>query len=99
MSLHAGVRAERAADDEPRPKSAGFIGRQIVTRVMRERRLGFLVLPGQRDPRLDTVHRVTLGTRPLEAFGMRDAASGRHPVELAGADRLLGTETVAVHDF
>src|SRR4051812_45590046 len=33
------------------------------------------------------------------ALGMNDAASRRHPVDLAGADRLRGAEAVAMHDF
>src|SRR5437867_1166142 len=33
------------------------------------------------------------------AFGMNDAAAGRHPVDLAGADGLRGPEAVAMHDF
>src|SRR5262245_33777218 len=30
---------------------------------------------------------------------MNDAAAGRHPIDLAGADRLRSPEAVAMHDF
>ena len=85
--------------DEPRPQAAAFVGRQVVTGVMRERRLGLLVFDRQRDPRLDAVHRAAFGARPLEALGMRDAAARRHPVHLAGAYRLFGADAVAMHDL
>ena len=32
-------------------------------------------------------------------FGMHDAATGRHPVHLAGANGRGGAETVTMHDF
>ena len=37
--------------------------------------------------------------RALEALRMRDAAARRHPVHLAGPDRLLGADAVAMHDL
>ena len=40
-----------------------------------------------------------LAASPLEALGMRDAAAGGHPVDLAGPDRLLGTHAVPMHDL
>src|SRR4029078_4476672 len=39
------------------------------------------------------------GAGALEALRMRDAAPGGHPVHLAGADRLLGHQAVAMHDL
>ena len=93
------ARAERFPGDEPRPQAAAFVGRQVVTGVMRERRLGLFVFYRQRHPRLDAVHRAAFGARPLEALGMRDAAARGHPVHLAGADRLLGADAVAMHDL
>jgi len=67
--------------------------------MMGKRRIGLLVLFRQRDPRLDAMHRATLGASPLEPFGVRDAAPGRHPVHFSRKDRLLGAETVAMHDL
>src|SRR5262245_66619006 len=59
-----------------------------------------LVLGGHRDPALQAMQSAAadapLGRR---AFGMNDAASRRHPVDLAGADRLRGAEAVAMHDL
>ena len=66
---------------------------------MVERRLDLLVLDGQSDPRLNAVHRSAFGTRAFEALRMRDAAPGRHPVDFAGADRLLGPQAVTMHDL
>src|SRR5688572_15576341 len=53
----------------------------------------------QGDPGLDTVHAAPLAAGALEALGMRDAASGDHPVDRARLDRLLGADAVAVHDL
>ena len=67
--------------------------------MMLERRLHVLVRDGQRDPRLDAVHR--LAGRALfvgRALRMDDAAAGGHPVDIAGDDLLHGAEAVAMHD-
>ena len=37
--------------------------------------------------------------RTGRALGMDDAAAGRHPVDLAGADRNRGAERIAMHDL
>src|SRR5690606_33694837 len=66
---------------------------------MRERRLGLFMLDGQRDPGLQPVQRAALAAGSLEALRMRDPAAGRHPIHLAGLDRLLGAYAVAMHDL
>src|SRR5262245_14398114 len=35
----------------------------------------------------------------VESLGMGDAAPSRHPVDLAGSDRLLHAQAVAMHDL
>jgi len=64
-----------------------------------EGRRRLLVLLRQRDPGLESAHRVrladVLGPRPL---GMGDALPRRHPVHVAGVDLLQAPDRVAVHD-
>src|SRR4029078_12085136 len=93
------LRTERCAGDEARPEAAALVRRKRVGAVMRERGLDFLALDRQADPRLDAVHRAAFGAGALEALRMRDAAPGGHPVHLAGADRLLRAQAVAMHDL
>src|SRR5262245_4747027 len=59
-----------------------------------------LVLGGHRDPALQAMESAAADA-PLGrgALGMNDATSRRHPVDLAGADRLRGAEAVAMHDL
>src|SRR6185503_13886204 len=89
MDLDVCMRAKRAADDQPRPQPVAGEGRQIGFRMMRERRGGLLVLAWQRYPRLDTVQRAACSTCALEPLRVRDATTGRHPVELARPDPLF----------
>ena len=67
---------------------------------MLERGLGFFVPLGQRHPALDAVDanpsRACFGAASL---GVHDAASGQHPVDVAGADDLHRAEAVAVHEI
>ena len=82
-------RAERAAGDHPQRDAVALDLRQARARMMLERRLRVLVRDGQRDPRLDAVHR--LAGRALfvgRALRMDDAAAGGHPVDVAGDDLL-----------
>src|SRR5882724_11883775 len=67
---------------------------------MREARRDLLVVGGHRDPALQAMQPAAAHA-PLgrSALRVNDAASRRHPVDLAGADRLRGAETVAMHDF
>src|SRR5258708_14831614 len=65
---------------------------------MLERRFDFLIVEGKADPALDAVQAMTAGTRlPTGTFGMRNAATGRHPVHIAGLDFLRRAERVAMH--
>ena len=66
---------------------------------MRECGRGLLRRLRQRDPGLDAEQAAAAGPeRRAGAFGMRDAAAGRHPVHVARHDRLVGAEAVAVLD-
>src|SRR5262245_6815193 len=67
--------------------------------MMSECRLGLLVALWQRDPGLDAVQCPTLSAGALEALRMGDAATGRHPIDLARNDRLLGPDAIAMHDL
>jgi hypothetical protein len=59
-----------------------------------------LLLAGwQRDPGLDGVQVTSFTARTLEALGMRDAATGDHPVHLSWLDGLLGSRRIPVHDL
>jgi len=68
--------------------------------VVRERRLVFLVRERERDPQLQAVQPRTALThfrrRPLR---VHDAATRRHPVDVAGSDRSQRADAVAVHDL
>src|SRR5215472_15797308 len=45
------------------------------------------------------MHRTALTPCSLEAFRMRDPAARGHPVHLAGANHLLDSDRIAVHDL
>ncbi len=67
--------------------------------MVAEGRLGFLILGGQGDPSLDAVHGAAFRAQGLEAFGMGDAASRSHPVDLSRPDHRLCGEAIAVGDL
>src|SRR5688572_9803289 len=99
MRRHRGPEARHLARDEAE-RNAVVVGlRQVIARMVRERRLDFLVLLRQGDPGLDAVQAPALAARALEALGMRDAAASGHPVDLERPDRLLEPEAVAMHDL
>ena len=68
--------------------------------MMFEMRRHFFVLGRQCDPGLQAVHECTacasLGWR---ALGVGDAATGNHPIDVAGANGLARTEVIAMDDF
>jgi len=64
-----------------------------------ERRIDFLLPVRQRQPGLNALKAETFHPRPLEAFGVGDAAARRHPVDLGRADVLLDAQAVAVGDL
>src|SRR5262245_28038099 len=68
--------------------------------MMREARCDLLVFGRHRDPALQAMQ-AAAAHAPFGsgALGMNDAASRRHPVNFAGADRLCGAEAVAMHDL
>jgi hypothetical protein len=67
---------------------------------MREGRRNLFILAWQRHPGLHAVHQPTARSqRRVGAFGMHDAATCGHPVNLAWADLLADAETVAVMDL
>src|SRR5689334_5765956 len=72
---------------------------KIARAVVREARGNFFLAVRQRDPGLDAVHGAAFRARLLEALRMRDAGTGNHPVDLAGTDRLLRADVVAMHDL
>jgi len=61
--------------------------------------LDFFAFPRQCNPRLNAVQPAAFGSGALKPFRMRDAAAGRHPVDLPWADGLLDTQAVAVGDL
>ncbi len=84
----AAERPEQHGDTEPADAGHRKVG------VVLERRPGAARRLGQCDPQLDTVQRrVVLRGRCLR---VRDAAPGRHQVELARPDHLLAAQTVSV---
>src|SRR3546814_14455131 len=64
---------------------------------MPEPGIRFLTFVRQRYPGLAAVHRTAVGPQLLEALGMGDTPARGHPVDLAGPDRLLGADAVAMH--
>src|SRR5207302_1445586 len=86
---------------DDRSTRAGLVEcRQDRRPVVRECRRGLLVFGGKRDPALETMHPAAAGdVLRIGALGMNDPAPRRHPVHLAGADRLARTEAVPMHDF
>ena len=73
---------------------------QRVPRVVLEMGLAVFLVLRQRDPGLDAEH-LPLGVPDFVAgaFGVDDAATGRHPVDVARTYRLLVAEAVPVHDL
>ena len=99
MRAHLRGQAEGAAGDDPPAHPAILPDRQVVAPMMGKSGVGLLVGLGQRHPGLNSVQIVALRPRLFKALGMGDAAPGHHPVDLAGPDRLLGPDAVAVHDL
>src|SRR5262249_7721173 len=67
---------------------------------MRKGGRNLLVFGGHRDPALQAMQSAAAhASLGRSAFGMNDAAARRHPVDLAGTDRLCVAEAVAMHDF
>lgn len=67
---------------------------------MVEFRLGFLVFQRECDPQLKPVHAGTGEPQFLwSSFGMHDAASGGHPIDVTRPNRLVRSEAVAVNDL
>src|SRR5690606_5390071 len=73
--------------------------RQVSLGVMGEARLDFLRIARQRHPGLDAMQMIAVRAGMLESFAVRDTTSRGHPVDLSGADRLLVSQTVAMHHF
>src|SRR5882724_11723263 len=100
----------RPQRDDRRAQSKGLSGndgqidavacaaRQGRRGVVHEGRLSILVAVGQRHPALNAVHIVAAGRARGRrcSLGMRNAAPGRHPVHVAGADLLHRAEAVAM---
>ena len=75
-------------------------GREALGVVVREAGFDLLVRCRQGDPELQAVQRFAARAVVRRgAFGMHDAAAGGHPVDLAGADRHVAAEAVAVDDL
>src|SRR3954452_11828777 len=97
--MYRSVRPECLARQQSCAQTARFVGRQLVDPRVREGRIGFLIVLGQCDPGLHAVYPIALTARALEALRVRDAASSRHPVDLARPNGLLGADTVAMDDL
>src|SRR5690606_28658155 len=89
MRIDGRLESPHRAGDQPARRTLLVEGRQLLRSVVRELRIGLLVLERQCDPGLYAVHRPALAPTPLEALGMRDTAARGHPVHLPGPDRLL----------
>ena len=61
--------------------------------------IGLFMFLRQCNPRLNAVHVAPFAPRTLEALGVRDATASDHPVHLTRTDRLLGADTVAMHEL
>jgi hypothetical protein len=99
MGHGVGRQAVRIAGDQltDNPCLAPFW--QLPSGIMVERWSHFLLLLRQRDPGLYAVQTIALRTRALHPLTVRDAAPRDHPIDLLASDRLLVSQTVAVHDF
>src|SRR5439155_6896328 len=85
-SFHRRLLAEQRTGDDADCFSVAFDPRQGFGSVMREVRIGFLVLLRKRDPDLYAVEFLAaLSELVVGAFGVNDAAPRRHPVDLAGS--------------
>lgn len=86
--------------DHAQQGASAALLRQAGGGMVIERRCGFFGRARQRDPGLHAVQRVRAGALGAgRAFGMGDAAAGGHPVDVAGANHLIGAERVAVADL
>ena len=99
MRAHRGFCAEGFTRDETRPKPARLERWQIFGAVVLEVRSGLFKFFRQAHPGLETMHFPALAARALEALGVRDAAAGRHPVDLPRTNRLFRAQAVAMHDL
>ena len=98
QDLHRRYLAEGVAGHDTHGHALTFDHGQAGFRVVREGRFGVLVFGGQRDPGLQSVEGVVDAAQTFRrAFGMHDAASRGHPVDIAGLDFLHRAEAVAVH--
>src|SRR3954452_18742031 len=97
--MYRSVRTACLACQQSGAQTAGFVGRQLVDPIVREGRIGFLIVLRQCDPGLHAVYPIALAARAFQALRVRDAASSRHPVDLARPNGLLGADTVAMHDL
>ncbi|MCY1538793.1 hypothetical protein D9M68_743540 [compost metagenome] len=100
MRAHRAGLAVGAAGHQAHPHALRFHHRQGVCGVVGEGGLGFFVGLGQRHPELHQLQPAAgVGIGVGEALAVRDAASGRHPVHLAGSDDLQRAQAVAVRDL
>src|SRR5438445_7567093 len=98
--LHRRSHAERRARENPEAYTFLIALGQARTRMMMERGFSLFVSQRQRDPQLKTVQpRALLASIGVGALRMDDAAPGRHPVDVAGPNRLLRAEAVPVNDL
>ena len=98
---HRRAPPERLARDHAEPHAFRRLEpRQRRGGVMVEGRRIVLVPVGQRDPGLDAVQPGgALEAARRGALGMHDAASGGHPVHVAGMDLLAEAQAVAMQDL
>ena len=98
-SLDRRCLAEKGAGNDANDFSFAIDFRQQVGWVMREVRVRFLVLLRQRNPDLNAVEFPALFSElVIGTFGVHNAASGGHPVNRAGLNRLHAAETVPMND-
>ncbi len=100
VRAHGALHAIGLARDQAHPHAVLLAHGQVFGRVVGEGGLGLLVLGRQRHPELHQLQPAAgVGVGVGEALAVRDAASGRHPVHLAGADDLQRAQAVAVRDL
>ncbi|MCR9247405.1 MAG: hypothetical protein NXI31_20435 [bacterium] len=94
------TRPERSPGEDPQLDTVASNDWYGVLWMMFEVRLDILVGRRQSDPQLHAVHeKLRVALEFGRALGVRDAVSGRHPVDRAGANRLRAAERVTVFEL
>src|SRR5690349_1886193 len=99
MCLRGRFKTERCARYYSGPYTVLVSDGQIIGGVVCESRVDLFVFLWQSNPGLYAVYASALSACALEPLRVRYAASRGHPVDLAGPDRLLRADAIAMHDL